>query len=267
MKKIFLLINVLLLGLLSACASDDDTLKIGVNFYPMPEIVDLIKDDLLTQGIKIEQVQMDYNVLNTPLYNGEIDGNMIQHQYFMEFFNQANDSNLVIAQPIYHSKFALYSSVYDSLEDIPNGTTIYVPEDVVNLPRALILLDALELISLSAGVDVFATLDDIESNPRNLVFEPRSLGTTSSAYHSDGSKLAIMYPTYARDTNNQLMDDSQVLAYEELNDLTRTYAISFVTRANNLNDPRIQTFIEYLTSQKVRTWIEENYGWAATPAF
>jgi len=233
----------------------------------MPEIVDLIKDDLLTQGIKIEQVQMDYNVLNTPLYNGEIDGNMIQHQYFMEFFNQANDSNLVIAQPIYHSKFALYSSVYDSLEDIPNGTTIYVPEDVVNLPRALILLDALELISLSAGVDVFATLDDIESNPRNLVFEPRSLGTTSSAYHSDGSKLAIMYPTYARDTNNQLMDDSQVLAYEELNDLTRTYAISFVTRANNLNDPRIQTFIEYLTSQKVRTWIEENYGWAATPAF
>ncbi len=267
MKKIFLLTTVLFLGLMSACTSSEETLKIGVNFYPMPNLVDLIYDDLLAEGIKVEQVQMDYNVLNTPLKNGEIDGNMIQHRYFMEFFNQANDAELVIAQPIYHSKFALYSGVYETIEAIENGTTIYLPEDVVNLPRALILLDSLGLITLSDGVTVTATLDDIESNPKNLVFEPRSLGTTSSAYHSDGTKLAIMYPTYARDTNNQLMDASQVLAYEELNELTMTYAISFVTRLDNLEDLRIQTFINYLTSDKVRSWIIENYGWAAIPAF
>ena len=162
---------------------------------------------------------------------------------------------------------SLYSGVYDTIGDIPNGTTIYIPEDVVNLPRALILLESLGLITLKEGIDVTATLTDIETNPKSLVFETRSLGTTSSAYHSDGSKLAIMYPTYARDTNNQLMDDSEVLAYETLNDLTKTYAISFVTRRDNLNDPKIQTFIDILTSDKVRTWLETNYGWAATPAF
>jgi len=271
MKKLWIFISLLSIWALSGCQQSADTLKIGVNFYPMPQIVELIEADLLADGIKVEMVNMDYNLLNTPLNNKEIDGNLIQHQYFMQFFNNANNANLVVAQPVYHSIFSLYSAVYEADSEnninVEDGETVYLPEDVVNLPRALILLDALELISLSAGVDVFATLDDIESNPRNLVFEPRSLGTTSSAYHSDGSKLAIMYPTYARDTNNQLMDESQVLAYEELNDLTRTYAISFVTRADNLNDPRIQTFIEYLTSQKVRTWIEENYGWAATPAF
>ena len=267
MKKMFLLTTVLLLGLMTACTTSEDTLKIGVDFYPMPNLVDLIYDDLLAEGIEVEQVQMDYNVLNTPLNNGEIDGNMVQHRYFMEFFNQANNASLVVAQPIYHSKFALYSSQYETLEDIPNGTTIYVPEDVVNLPRALILLDSLGLITLASGVTVTATLEDIESNPKNLDFELRSLGTTSSAYHSDGANLAIMYPTYARDTNNQLMDASQVLAYEELNELTMTYAISFVTRADNLEDPRIQKFIEYLTSEKVRNWITENYGWAAVPAF
>lgn len=267
MKKAFLLVTVFFLGLITACTTSEDTLKIGVNFYPMPNLVDLINDDLLAEGIKVEQVQMDFNVLNTPLKNGEIDGNMIQHKYFMEFFNQANNAELVIAQPIYHSKFALYSSQYQTLEDIPSGTTIYLPEDVVNLPRALILLDSLGLITLKPGVTVTATLEDIEANPKNLVFEPRSLGTTSSAYHSDGAKLAIMYPTFARDTNNQLMDDTQVLAYEELNELTMTYAISFVTRQDNLEDPRIQKFIEYLTSDKVRNWIIENYGWAAFPAF
>jgi len=267
MKKLFLLTTVLFLSLITACTTTDDTLKIGVNFYPMPNLVDLIYDDLLAEGIKVEQVQMDFNVLNTPLNNGEIDGNMIQHKYFMEFFNQANNADLVIAQPIYHSKFALYSNVYATIEEIPSGTTIYLPEDVVNLPRALILLDSLGLITLRPGVTVAATLADIELNPKNLVFEPRSLGTTSSAYHSDGAKLAIMYPTFARDTNNQLMDDSQVLAYEALNELTMTYAISFVTRADNLEDPRIQKFIEYLTSDLVRNWIIDNYGWAAVPAF
>ena len=270
MKKILLTITACSLLLLAACGisnQNEDTLKIGVNFYPMPEIVTLISDDLKNEGVIVEQVQMDYNILNTPLANKEIDGNMIQHQYFMDFFNTANNAELVIAQPIYHSKFALYSGVYDSIDDIPNGTTIYIPEDVVNLPRALILLDALELITLKDGVTVTATLSDIVSNPKNLVFETRSLGTTSQAYHSDGSSLAVMYPTYARDTNNELMDASQVLAYEALNDLTKTYAISFVTRKDNLNDPKVQTFIEYLTSDKVRNWLVQNYGWAAEPAF
>ncbi|WP_025725355.1 MetQ/NlpA family ABC transporter substrate-binding protein [Acholeplasma granularum] len=266
-KTLLLLTTTFLIILLVGCKSEASTLKIGVNFYPMPEIVDLISEDLKNEGIEVEQVQMDYNVLNTPLKNKEIDGNLIQHQYFMEFFNKSNNSELVVAQRLYHSKFALYSSVFNSIDEITNGTTIYIPEDEVNLPRALILLDSLGLITLKERITVTATLEDIIENPKNLVFKPKSLGTTSNAYHSDGAKLAIMYPTYARDTNNQLMDDSEVLAYEELNELTMTYAISFVVRKDDLEDPRIQIFISYLTSSKVRTWLEENYGWAATPAF
>lgn len=267
MKKIFLLTIASLIMVLIGCVESKDTLKIGVNFYPMPEIVELIREDLLAEGIEIEAVQMDYNILNTPLHQGEIDGNLIQHQYFMNFFNQANQANLVIATPVYHSLFALYSGVYETINDIPNGETIYIPEDVVNLPRALLLLESLGLIELAEGKTTNATLTDVQSNPKNLNFVTRSLGTTAQSYHTNDRKLAIMYPSYARTPDNQLMDASDVLAYEELNELTETYAISFVVRQDNLNDPRIVKFIEHLTSEKVRTWIEENYGWAAIPAF
>lgn len=267
MKKIFLLITLLFTITLSGCMTDENTLTIGVNFYPMPEIIELIKDDMKSEGITLKTVQMDYNLLNAPLQQGEIDGNLIQHQYFMNFFNQANDGNLVIAQPIYHSKFALYSSIYATIDDIAENTTIYIPEDVVNISRALILLNDLGLITLANNKTTDSKLSDIVSNPKNLIFSPKSLGTTSQAYHSDGSKLAIMYPSYARTTDNQLMDDSQVIASEELNELTMTYAISFVTRQDNLNDPKIEALIRHLSSKKVSDWIIENYGWAAIPAF
>ncbi len=266
MKKIFILVVFAFAALLTACTDSDDTLKIGINFFPMPEITELIKDDLAADGIILETVQMDFNLLNAPLANGEIDGNLIQHQYFMQFFNNANDTELVIAQPVYHSIFALYSGVYDEVNEIENGVTVYIPEDVVNISRALLLLESAGLITLAEGKTTNSTLDDIVSNPKNLVFEPKSLGTTPLFYRDNGKYLAVMYPSFARSAIG-LEDDSEFLFAEELNALTETYAISFVTRADNLNDPKIQKFIEHLTSEKVRTWLEENYGWAAIPAF
>src|SRR5690554_5641182 len=155
MKKIFTLIFVSIVTLLSACVEDQNTLKIGVNFYPMPQIIDLIYDDLLEAGIELEVIQMDYQLLNQPLAQKEIDGNMIQHEHFMNFFNQSNDATLVIAQPVYHSIFAIYSQYYldkgvtaETLKDeVEDAETVYIPEDSVNLPRALLLLQSAGLIT------------------------------------------------------------------------------------------------------------------------
>src|SRR5690606_4497517 len=156
MKKLWIFISLLSIWALSGCQQSADTLKIGVNFYPMPQIVELIEADLLADGIKVEMVNMDYNLLNTPLNNKEIDGNLIQHQYFMQFFNNANNANLVIAQPVYHSIFSLYSNVYQDPADVEDGETVYLPEDVVNLPRALLLLQSAGLITLKEGKTVTA---------------------------------------------------------------------------------------------------------------
>src|SRR5690606_34132785 len=221
MKKLWIFISLLSIWALSGCQQSADTLKIGVNFYPMPQIVELIEADLLADGIKVEMVNMDYNLLNTPLNNKEIDGNLIQHQYFMQFFNNANNANLVVAQPVYHSIFSLYSAVYEADSEnninVEDGETVYLPEDVVNLPRALLLLQSAGLITLKEGKTVTATLDDIESNPKNLKFELKSLLLTAHAYNDSGRRLAVMYPSYAK-TAIDLGDDSEFLFKEPLNE-------------------------------------------------
>lgn len=47
MKKLLFIIIIIFLGLLIVCIFFDDVLKIGVNFYLMFELFDLIEVDLL----------------------------------------------------------------------------------------------------------------------------------------------------------------------------------------------------------------------------
>lgn len=266
MKKLVITGFALLLALLASCSEPKETLTIGVSFYPMPQIVDLLADDLLEHGIVLEKMTfLNYAEANPALKFGEVDGNMIQHKFYMEVFNNAQDANLVIAQPIYHSIFTLFSGHYTSLSDIVDGEDVIIPNDGVNTARALLLLQSAGLITLASGKVFDATVDDVVTNNKNLNFVLSSLTASAGLYDEGGRKLAVMYPTFA--LNLELEGDAERLYTEVLNATTEQYAISFATRADNLEDPRIQLFIEYLTSDKVRTWLETNYGWAAIPAF
>lgn len=270
MKKILLGLLLVVLTVLTACTNESnelETIKIGVDFYPMPQIMEIIYDDLKNDGIQLEVISMNYNNLNLPLHQGEIDGNLVQHEHFMNFFNQANHAKLVVAKQMYHSKFAIFSRVYNNLDEIVNGETVHLPADVVNLSRALILLEANNLIKLKDGITkTSATLDDIVENKKELKFEVSSINVTPLKYQDSGHRLAIMYPTYLLQSLGDV-DANEYLVNEELNDLTKTYAISFVVNEDKLNTPLIQKFIKHLTSDKVKNYLETNYGWAAEVAF
>ncbi len=271
MKRIYGLFVFMAFLLLVACAPEasDKKVRIGVSFFPMPEIVDLLVDDMETAGYELVKVSfLNYAEANPALKAGELDGNLIQHQFYMDVFNDAQDADLVIAQPVYHSIFTLFSGAYDTLEEIPNGETVIIPSDGVNTSRALMLLASAGLITLPEGKTtdvVVADVDNATHNPKNLEFELASLTAAAGLYDEGGRKLAVMYPTYARSLN--LEGDAERLFLEPLTDITRQYAISFATRADNLNNPGIQKFIELLTSDKVKNFLETEYGWAAVPAF
>lgn len=274
MKKVLAGIFVSLLSfVLIACNNNTKyNLRIGVDFYPMADIVRLIEDDLAAEGIYVELVEMDYNVLNGPLQNGEIDANMIQHRHFMAEFNRANQGNLVMAQPIYHSTFAIYSAYYN-LEDneplidiIEDGETVHLPLDSVNLARALHLLQTAGLIELAEGRLFDATLTDVVVNTKNLNFELSSILNTPGYYDDGGRRLAVMYPTYVR-LRLGFEDDSEFLFVEPLDEFAETYAISLVAKEGYTSNENLVKFIELLTSQKVRQFLLDDYGWAATPAF
>lgn len=270
MKKILIaltifVLSISLIGCGAAAPDDNNEINVGVAFYPMKDILLLIKDDLKEEGYDLNIHEFaDYQAPNELLKSEELDANMVQHDYFLQSFNKANNSDLVTIQPIYHATFAIYSKDYDTVEEIPNGASITLPDDSTNLSRALYLLGQADLLTFKDNKTTELTIDDIVSNPKDLKLDDQ-VPLTGLAQRYTETGLAIMYPTYAKSL--ELVGDEQRLYVEEQDDVTKDYAISLVARNDNKDSEKIKSLIKHLTSDKVRQFLIDEYDWASSPAF
>lgn len=276
MKKVVLALLVFLLSIsIIGCnkstpktpegSEDNKSIDVGVAFYPMKDILLLIKDDLKEEGYDLNIHEFsDYQVPNELLKNKELDANMIQHDYFLQVFNKNNNSDLVTIQPIYHATFALYSKDYKSIEEIPDGASITLADDATNQSRSLYLLGQAGLLSFKDDKTTGLTIEDIESNPKDLKFDDQ-VPLTSLAQRYAETGLAVMYPTYAKSL--ELVGDEQRLYVEKQDDVTEGYAISLVAREDNKGEEKIKSLIKHITSDKVRQFLIDEYSWASSPAF
>lgn len=266
-SKLFIIIALLLSFVLVGCQPKKKTneIHVGVSFYPMKDILLLIEDDIKAAGYKLKIHEFtDYQTPNMFLKNKELDANMIQHDYFLQAFNKANETDLVTVLPIYHATFALYAKDYTSLDEIPEGASITLPDDATNLSRALYLLGQAKLLTFKEDKTIGLTLDDIASNPKNLTLTDQ-VPLTSLAHRYVETKLAIMYPTYAKSLN--LVGDEERLYVEKPDAVTEGYAISLVSRSDNKEGEKIALLIELISSDKVKEFLIDAYNWASTPAF
>jgi D-methionine transport system substrate-binding protein len=143
--------------------SASDPVKIGVVGASDPYWADYV-DAAAAEGITVELVDFgSYELPNPALTEGEIDLNQFQHIVYLAQYNEASGEDLtpIGATAIY--PLALYSTQYDSVEDIPAGSTVAVPNDASNLARSLLVLQSAGLIELKGGGSIFATLDDIDT--------------------------------------------------------------------------------------------------------
>lgn len=270
MKKIVLILTVFvlsisLIGCQKASSDDNNEIVVGVSFFPMKDILLLVEDDLKEEGydLRIEEFA-DYQTPNNLLKDKELDANMIQHDYFLQSFNKSNDADLKTIQPIYHATFALYSKEYKTLEEIPRGISITLPDDATNLSRALHLLGQAGLLTFKDNKTIDLTIDDIESNSKEIKFDDQ-VPLTSLAQRYSETGLAIMYPTYAKSL--ELVGDEQRLYVEKQDEVTKGYAISLVSRDDNKDSEKIKALIKHITSDKVRQFLIDEYSWASSPAF
>ena len=118
-------------GSTQVVVGENNKLNVGVAFFPMKEILELIQDDLKAEGYELTISEFtDYQAPNNLLKDKELDANMIQHDYFLQSFNEANGADLVTVQPIYHATFALYAKDYKTVDEIPDGGPILAQKAV-----------------------------------------------------------------------------------------------------------------------------------------
>ncbi|MBM7315185.1 MetQ/NlpA family ABC transporter substrate-binding protein [Streptococcus suis] len=231
LKKIFGLAATaaLSLGLLVACSSnsssttessaDTTTVKVGImtrNAYTT-EVWDKVTELAAAEGVTVELTEFtDYSQPNKALAEGDVDVNAFQHIYFLNNWNTENGGDLQVAGYTLYSPIRFYSGVeggkdkYTSIEDIPEGAEIAVPNDATNESRALFLLESAGLIELDVADGELATLSHITSNPKNITITELDASQTVRSLESvDG---AVINNNYAQEAG---LDTSKALYIEQ----------------------------------------------------
>ena len=145
----------------SGLGSADEPVKIGVVGASDP-YWDVYKDAAADAGIAVELVDFtDYAQPNPALSEGDLDLNQFQHIIYLAQYNVEADDDLapVGATAIY--PLSLYSTQYESVDDIQDGDTVAIPSDASNLARGLLVLQASGLVELEGGGSPFSTVDDV----------------------------------------------------------------------------------------------------------
>ena len=144
MKKLLTLVLALVLvAAVAATASAATKLVVGASSTPHAEILEAAKPLLAEKGIDLEIVVFDdYVQPNLQLESGDLDANYFQHIPYLESFNADNGTHLVSAGAVHYEPMGIYtnqSKLY-TIDTIPDGAVIAVPNDPTNEARALELL-------------------------------------------------------------------------------------------------------------------------------
>ncbi|MGO1543718.1 MAG: MetQ/NlpA family ABC transporter substrate-binding protein [Gulosibacter sp.] len=161
-----------LVGSLAACSSgSDDTVTLGVVGASEP-YWETFEAAVEAEGIDLEIVDFgDYNQPNPALSAGELDINQFQHVIYLAEHNNASGDTLTTIGSTAIYPLGLYSDKHDSVDAIPDGGVVGVPNDTTNLARGLLVLQSAGLIALEDGGSPYSTVDDIIAEESRVTVE------------------------------------------------------------------------------------------------
>ena len=274
MKKIIaLLAAILMLTVLTAGCGDKKAaapapaadkkvvLKVGATPVPHAEILKVIQPILAKDGVELKIVEFtDYVRPNVALAEKELDANFFQHLPYLQQFAADRKLDLVSLIAVHIEPMGVYSKKIKSVNEVPNGGIVAIPNDPTNGGRALSILTQAGLIKMKDGVGVKGTVKDVTDNPKKLVFKeleapqlPRSL---------DDVMLAVINSNYALEAKLNPTKDALFIEKKE-----SPYANILAIRKGDEKRPELVKLAKALTSPDVKKFIDDKYKGAVVPAF
>lgn len=138
------------------------TVKLGVVGSIYEDLWTPAKEALKDEGIDLRFVQFsDYVTPNNALANGEIDLNAFQHRIYLQSEIDSYGYEIQNIGNTFIIPLNLYSQKVSSVDELKDGDTVAIPDDLTNGGRALKVLEATGLIELNPDAAFNPTPDDI----------------------------------------------------------------------------------------------------------
>ncbi len=267
MKKRILIVLTLILaaGIFAACAKKDEkVIRVGATPSPHAEILEIVRKELADDGwtLEIEQFS-DYVLPNLAVEEGQLDANYFQHILYLNGFNEERGTHLVSVAGVHYEPMGIYGGKSSSLESLPDGAVIAVPNDATNEARALLLLQQAGLLTLREGAGISATKADIAENPHGYQLREVEAKLIPSVLRD--VDIAVINGNYAIDAGLKL---DEALASESATDLaTEYYQNVLCVKAGNEQSEKTKALVRALQSDAVREYIRKTYNGAVVPLF
>lgn len=205
------------------------TVKLGC--VPTTEpVAKLMKEALEKGGNTVEIVMFDGNNMPaTALKDGNIDAAIANHVPWLKTFSKENNTDLQMVQPYYYySPFRIFSTKYQSIDQLPVGAKIIIPNDPANQDRSIRMLAECKLVKLGEKKGNFYTKMDIIENPKKLELIEVEVTTTARSIRDVDAVFSMAF--IAQKTGNI---DPNVYLYEDPQ--SSNYQMGLIVKGSDVN--------------------------------
>lgn len=248
-------------GVSADTSAEKKTIKIGSIAYNQDEVLaQPAVEALEEQGYTVESLVFENaTVMNEAILEGSLDATLHEHQPWLDAYNEAKGTDLVMLTPyIHYNQFSLMSEKYDSVDEIPDGAEIVLSDDSANQARGLLFLQELGLISLMDGVE-FPTTLDVTENPHNFKL-------TVVQHHQVVKSLpdvdACLTSTFLLYSNGGGKDEI-VATSDDLTD----YGVGFVVAKENADSDWAKALTEAYSTKETAEEIDKIFDGGYIPAY
>ena len=237
----------------SAKNTDKKEIVYGKSQGPYTELFeDAIVPILEKEGYTVKGVDFsDLQTADIGLNDGDVDVNVEQHAAYAENFNANYNADLVPISPIPTVPAGVYSAKYTSVDEIPDGAKVAVPNDASNTARCYLMLQKIGWIKLDENADPSAiTQDDITENPHNIKFTEMN-SMTIPATMADFDYVAITGSV----VYNAGIDASTALANEDIQDYL---VLQVVVKEENKDAQWAKDIVAAYHSDEFKEYLDKN---------
>ena len=143
--------------------------RVGVTQGVHGQTFEKVRDLLAADGFFTRSIEFgDFIQPNAALQAGDLDANAYQHLPFLEAQRAQRGYDFVPVGKTVLTLMGVFSKKHRSLDALPNGARVAIPNDPTNGGRALLLLAQSGVFTLRPGADHRATVADIAANPKRI---------------------------------------------------------------------------------------------------
>ena len=226
------------------------------------DVAERVADEGVTLNV---ETFTDYVTPNTALVDGSLDLNAFQHLAYLAEFVASNNADLQPVGYTYISPMGAYSDSLESIEDLSDGGSVVIPNDVTNGGRALLLLELAGILEIDDAAGITPSVEDITANPKNIeITEVDAAQVPRSLADAD---LVIANTNYAVDAGLVPEEDAIFLDTDDLGSLGAQYKNAVVVKSEDIENEAIQTIVDAYQSDETAAKIDEVTSGADQPAW